>query len=128
MQVNENHGISPGKVTITKTIKIDEKAKRDAENKKLPAIKRKRKNKKSDSFVNTLTKETKEGITYQSQITMGPDGDHADIETIPDPSDLELPKTVDIDNNEELSVVVFDIETTGFGKLKTFTPRCLLFK
>ncbi|XP_063408928.1 DNA polymerase III PolC-type-like [Mytilus trossulus] len=46
---------------------------------------------------------------------MGPDGDHADIETIPDLSDLELPKTVVIDNNEELSVVVFDIETTGFG-------------
>ncbi|XP_063411546.1 uncharacterized protein LOC134694464 [Mytilus trossulus] len=45
---------------------------------------------------------------------MGPDGDHADIETIPDPRDLELPKTVVIDNNEELSVLVFDIETTGF--------------
>ncbi|CAG2214298.1 unnamed protein product [Mytilus edulis] len=54
-------------------------------------------------------------MTYQSQVTMGPDWDHADIETIPDPSDLELPKTVVIDNNEELSVVVFDIETTGFG-------------
>ncbi|CAC5400225.1 unnamed protein product [Mytilus coruscus] len=38
---------------------------------------------------------------------MGPDGDHVDIETIPDQSDLELPKRVDIDINEELSVVVF---------------------
>lgn len=46
---------------------------------------------------------------------MGPDGDHVDIETIPDPSDLELPTRVDIDSNEELSVVVSDIETTGFG-------------
>ncbi|CAG2231681.1 unnamed protein product [Mytilus edulis] len=88
LQVKENHGLSPGKVTITNTITIDEKAKRDAENKKLPAMKRK----KSDSFVNTLTKETNEGITYQSQVTMEPDGDHADIETIPDPRDLELPK------------------------------------
>ncbi|CAC5358203.1 unnamed protein product [Mytilus coruscus] len=88
VDVNENHGLSPGKVTVTKTIKLDEKPKRDGEKKSYRLLKGRKK------------------------ITMGPDGDHLDIDTIPDPSDLELLTRVDIDSNEDFCVV---IETTGFG-------------
>ncbi|CAC5373177.1 unnamed protein product [Mytilus coruscus] len=54
VDITENHGLSPGKVAVAKSIKLGEKAKRNGEKTKLPAVKRKRKSKKSNSFLNTV--------------------------------------------------------------------------
>ena len=71
------------------------------------------------AHVQTITNETKEGQAYESGgINIGPDGDHPDIITIPDiPVDSHVGTIPDeVGAAQKPSVVVFDVETTGFGK------------
>lgn len=97
---------------------LDEKKRKDGKNAKLPSVKGKRKYKKVQTNKDIIVNETKEGQTYQSGISMGPDGDHADIDTIPNETKPPIPERICVSDGEKVSVVVFDLETTGFGKIK----------
>lgn len=67
-----------------------------------------------------IRNETKEGQTYESGVDIGPGGDQPDIAAIPDiPVDSPvIPVHVpNIDGAAgQPTIVVFDLETTGFGK------------
>ncbi len=67
-----------------------------------------------------VVKDTKEGPTYASEVAVGPDGDHTDIDVIPDQPTPPVAQKINVENEAELKVVVFDIETTGFGKFFIF--------
>jgi len=71
-------------VTIVYSNNQDEERKKKRGKESNPLQKRKRKNKKMQAHVQTITNETKEGQAYESGINIGPDGDHPDIITIPD--------------------------------------------
>ena len=67
--------------------------------------------------MNKAWNETKEGPIYCQGIAIGPDSDHSptDLHEIPDPAIME-DQSSPVNKDDGISMVVFDLETTGFGK------------
>jgi len=55
--------------------------------------------------------------TRKSRKAIGPDGDHnpTDLHEIPDPA-IMVDQLSPVNKDDGISMVVFDLETTGFGK------------
>lgn len=96
---------------------LDEKRKRKKESQKAPATKKNRKKRKIQGYEQSIINETKEGPTYCPGIAIGPDGDHnhTNLHEIPDPA-IMVDQSSPVNKDNGISMVIFDLETTGFGK------------
>ena len=104
-------------MTVNLNQALDEKRKRKKGSQKVPATKQTRKRRKIQGHEQSIRNERKEGPTYCPGIAIGPDGDHnpTDLHEIPDPA-IMVDQSSPVNKDDGISMVVFDLETTGFGK------------
>lgn len=114
-KVHDLHGLSPGHLTIKHNEKMDKKRKAERCREQTKRAKTRRLMRKSMQVKSTKSKEIREGIEYSTSV----DFNNTDIEAIHTiPEIIEPPAQICVDAESALGadIVVFDLETTGFGK------------
>ena len=112
-QVNSACNLSPGKKTEKRMKKLDHRRSKVKAKQGTREAKRKRLAAKQLRHTAKGTNELGEGVTYQSNIDFSGSIDEDDILEIP----VKKPKAdIKRSTNEANNIIIFDIETTGFGK------------
>lgn len=120
-QVLTEHGLSPGKFTVHHSKKLDKKRSAERDNEMTKSFKKRRLMKKRSRSTQLKCKETREGDEYKTAIDMSSNFNSPDIELVP--SNLEKPICNHVNCNDTTPLVIFDLETTGFGKLSLSLSR-----
>ncbi|XP_062621637.1 uncharacterized protein LOC134283204 [Saccostrea cucullata] len=115
-QVHNRHGLSPGNFTIRHNDKMDKKRKAEKNREQTKGAKRRRLVKKSVQAKCTKTKEIREGVQYSTSVDLVADTCTDSIQTIPDKMEPPTQTCIGLESAKNSEVVVFDLETTGFGK------------
>ena len=109
-QVNEAANLSPGKFTKINCERVQRKRNRQKIKEATKACKRLRLFKKKKNSTKLLAKEIREGSTYETAVDN--QNNNHDVEEIPDP---KSPPEIAHVSLQSSNIVVFDLETTGFG-------------
>ncbi|XP_063408708.1 uncharacterized protein LOC134692188 [Mytilus trossulus] len=114
-EVLQRLNVTIGSNTAKYVCHIDRKRKLDAARKTTIPFKRKRSILKSDRCCKQLTNEVREGPTYQTSIIMNNNNTEEDqIEELPI---AEIrPELESFRTQNDSSIIIFDLETTGLGK------------
>ena len=114
--VNEDLGLSPGIVSTQTAQRKDRKRKAMRELSNTRSFKRRRLFKKKQKKKSQRAKEVREGTTYKTSVALSKNERELedDIELIPPPR-VQPPKDISFDENNDMHLVFFDLETGGLA-------------
>ena len=112
-EVNTLVGISPGRVSLSLSDKLQKKRKQAQDYKSSIAYKRKKLAIKRINSKKMVVNDIREGVTYKSNVDLRSVSLPQDTLVIPDP--INPPQETGVSIETDLNIVFFDLETTGLA-------------